>query len=45
MTPYECWTPVVLLALAGNGVLILQVAEKRLDARLGAERQAKHPAE
>jgi hypothetical protein len=45
MSPYEFWTPVVLLALAGLGVLILQVAEKRLDARLEAERQAKHPAE
>ena len=45
MTPYEFWTPVVLLALAGIGVLFLQVAEKRLDARLEAERQAKHPAE
>jgi hypothetical protein len=45
MAPYEFWTPVVLLALAGLGVLILQVAEKRLDARLEAERQAKHPAE
>jgi hypothetical protein len=45
MTPYEFWTPVVLLALVGIGVLILQVAEKRLDARLEAERQAKHPAE
>jgi hypothetical protein len=42
MTPYEFWTPVVLLALAGIGVIILQVAEKRLDARLAAERGAKH---
>jgi hypothetical protein len=45
MTPYEFWTPVVLLALAGIGVIILQVAEKRLDARLAAERRAKHLAE
>jgi hypothetical protein len=45
MTPYEFWTPVVLLALAGLGMLILQVAEKRLDARLKAERRAKLPAE
>jgi hypothetical protein len=45
MTPYEFWAPVVLLALAGFGMLILQVAEKRLDARLAAERRAKHPAE
>ncbi len=44
MTPYEIWTPVVLLALAGFGMLILQVAEKRLEARLAAERRAKHPA-
>lgn len=45
MTPFEFWTPVVLLALAGLGVRLLNVAEKRLDARLEAERRTKHPAE
>jgi len=45
MTPYEFWTPLVLLALAGLGVRFMHFAEKRLDDRLKAERRANHPAE
>ncbi len=43
MTPYEFWTPVVLLALAGLGVGFMHLAERRLDARLEAESRPKLP--
>jgi len=45
MTMYEFLVPLVLLGVAGLSVIWLKFAEKRLDARLEAERQAKHPAE
>ena len=45
MTMYEFLVPVVLLALASLGVIGFTIAGKRLDARLEAERRAKHPAE
>jgi len=45
MTAYELWVPIVLLGLAGLGVLAFTLAGKRLDARLEAERQAKHPGQ
>ena len=45
MTLFEIMVPVVALAVALIGVVGFTIAEKRLDARLEAERRAKHPAE
>jgi hypothetical protein len=45
MTLFEIMVPVVALAVALIGVVGFTIAGKRLDARLEAERRAKHPAE
>ncbi|MGL6210372.1 MAG: hypothetical protein ACRC14_11155 [Paracoccaceae bacterium] len=45
MTTFEIMVPVIALAIALIGVIGFTIAGRRLDARLEAERQAKHPAE
>ncbi|MBY6200720.1 hypothetical protein KUV65_05055 [Maritalea mobilis] len=45
MTPFEIAIPLIALAVAGIGVMLMRHETRKLDARIEAEARRRHPAE